>query len=252
MLTQEVNGETLVLTLNHPAKRNPLTQEIRAGLLAGMTRAEKDPAIRAVVITGAGGNFCSGGDIESMKEVTDLAAGRERFRETHQLARLMVGGSKPSIAAVEGWAAGAGIALALCCDVVIATETARFMASFGRIGLIADFGLLATLPARVGQGRARNMLMTGEPVGAVEAERIGLADAVVPEGKALEAALAKAAVIARNAPLSIAYTKVAFAANFEALLSWEREAQSTLLLTQDHAEGRAAFAEKRPPVFQGR
>src|ERR1700688_3375866 len=109
MLIEERDGSTLVLTVNHPAKRNPLNITIRDGLLAAFTRAEQDRDIRAIVISGAGGNFCSGGDIDSMKEVSDLAAGRERFRQTHQLARLMVSGSKPCIAAVEGWAAGAGM-----------------------------------------------------------------------------------------------------------------------------------------------
>lgn len=252
MLIEERQGHTLVLTLNYPAKRNPLNKAIRDGLLAAMTRAEQDRDIRAVVFTGSGGNFCSGGDIDSMQEVTDLGAGRERFRQTHQLARLMLGGSKPCIAAVEGWAAGAGIALALCCDVVIAAENARFLASFGRVGLVADFGLLRTLPLRVGHGRARNILLTGDVVGAGEAERIGLIDAMVPAGEALNAALAKAAAIARNAPLAVAYTKAALASGFEAALDWEREVQSALLQTRDHAEGRAAFAEKRPPVFEGR
>jgi 2-(1,2-epoxy-1,2-dihydrophenyl)acetyl-CoA isomerase len=252
MLIEERDGATLVLTLNHPAKRNPLNQTIRDELLAAFTRAEQDRDIRAIVVTGAGGNFCSGGDIDSMKEVSDLGAGRERFRQTHQLARLMVGGSKPSIAAVEGWAAGAGIALALCCDLVIAAENARILASFGRIGLVADFGLLRTLPLRVGHGRARNILLTGEAVSAAEAERIGLIDAITPDGQALNAALAKAAAIARSAPLPIAYTKAALGIGFEAVLDWEREVQSALLQTRDHAEGRAAFAEKRPPVFEGR
>ena len=119
------------------------------------------------------------------------------------------------------------------------------------MGLVADFGLLRTLPLRVGHGRARNILLTGEAVGAAEAERIGLIDAMVPEGEALNAALAKAAAVTRNAPLPIAYTKAALGIGFEAILDWEREVQSALLLTQDHAEGRAAFAEKRPPVFQG-
>lgn len=252
MLTQTLDGSTLILTLNCPAKRNPLNEAIREGLFEGFIRAEQDRNIRAVVITGAGGNFCSGGDIDSMKNVTDLAAGRERFRQTHQLARLMMGGSKPSIAAVEGWAAGAGIALALATDVVVAAESARFMASFARIGLIADFGLLHTLPARVGQGRARNILMTGDPVGAAEAERIGLVDVLVPAGGALEAALTKAAAMARNAPLAIAATRSALSEGFESVLNWEREMQSALLQTRDHAEGRAAFLEKRPPVFEGR
>lgn len=252
MLRQEQAGSTLVLTLDRPEKRNPLTKEIRAGLLEAFLRAEKDSSIRVVVITGADGNFCSGGDIDSMGEVADLAAGRERFRGVHELARLIACGSKPCVAAVEGWAAGAGLALALSTDIVVASRTSRFVASFGRLGLIADFGLMATLPARIGQGRARNMLMTGEPVDADEALRIGLVDQLTDPHAALDAAIEKAAVIARNAPLALAYTKAGLAPRFEAILNWEREVQSALFMTRDHAEGRKAFAERRTPVFEGR
>lgn len=252
MLRQELVGSTLVLTLDHPEKRNPMTAAIRAGLREGFLRAENDASIRVVVMTGAGGNFCSGGDIDSMSKVTDLAAGRERFRTVHELARLIIGSSKPCIAALEGWTAGAGLALALSADIVIASRTARFISGFGRIGLVPDFGLLATLPARIGHGRARNMLMTGDPVDADEALRIGLVDELVAPQAVLEAALEKAAKIARNAPLSLAYMKAALTMGVDSVLNWEREAQAALLMTRDHAEGRKAFAEKRAPVFEGR
>ena len=108
------------------------------------------------------GTFSAGGDIAGMN-AADLAAGRERFRITHRLVRLMVKSAKPIIAAVEGHAVGAGLSLALCCDTVIAAEDARFASSFGRVGLIADLGLLHTLPARVGEGRARQIFCTAKP-----------------------------------------------------------------------------------------
>ena len=165
---------------------------MRAALIAAMERIEPDRDVRAVVLTGGGGTFSAGGDISGM-DVADLAAGRERFRTTHRLVRLLIESSKPVIAAVEGWAVGAGLGLALCCDTIIAAGDARFMAGFGRVGLIADFGLLHTLPRRVGEGRARQILLYGEAMDAAAAERIGLIDHVVPPGTALQAALHRAA-----------------------------------------------------------
>src|SRR5690606_36607594 len=141
--------------------------------------------------------------------------------------------------------------LALACDTIIAAEDARFVASFARLGLIGDFGLLYTLPRRVGEGYAKQMLLYAEPIDAAEALRVGLVDRVVAKGKALEAAHARAAILAEGAPLAAAYTKAHFARGLDELLDWEREAQSALLLSRDHQEGRAAFLEKRKPVFTG-
>lgn len=252
MLLETREGTTVVLTLDNPARRNALARPMRTALLEAITRIEADRDARAIVVTGAGGNFCSGGDIESMNESSDLAAGRERFRQSHDLVRLFLRCSKPIIAAVEGWAAGAGVGLALCCDTIVADEKARFVASFGRVGLVADFGLLHTLPARVGHGHARTILLYGEPVDAPEAHRIGMIDRLAPPGQALAVALERADRFAGSAPLSLAYTKAALARNFDAVLDWERETQAALLQTHDHREGRAAFLEKRAPNFTGR
>lgn len=251
MLIEAREGAVVTLTLNNPAKRNALALPLRIALIEAFERLEADKTVRAIVLTGAGTSFCSGGDIDSMAEVTGLAVGRERFRRSHHLVRLMVKSSKPIIAAVEGWAAGAGIGLALACDTIIAAKDARFVASFARLGLIGDFGLLHTLPRRVGEGYAKQMLLYAEPIDAVEALRVGLVDRVVEKGKALEAAYARAAILAEGAPLAAAYTKAHFARGLDELLDWEREAQSALLLSRDHQEGRAAFLEKRKPVFTG-
>ena len=110
MLTEERDGLTAVLTLNYPERRNALAIPMRRALVEALERIEADPVLRAIVITGTGGTFCAGGDISGM-DVADLAAGRERFRLTHQLVRLLVKGSKPIVAAVEGWCVGAGLAL---------------------------------------------------------------------------------------------------------------------------------------------
>lgn len=248
MLSQSQDGATAVLTLDYPARRNALAPEIRVALLEALDRIEADRAVAAIVLTGAGGTFCAGGDISSMN-VADLAAGRERFRLTHRLVRALIKGAKPVIAAVEGHCVGAGLSLALCCDTIIGAADARFAAGFGRVGLVADFGLLHTLPARVGQGRARQILLYGETMGAAEAERVGLIDHLVPPGATLDAALARARLLHGAAPLPLAFTKQHLAAGLDVALDWEREVQAALFLSPDHAEGKAAFLAKRAPVF---
>lgn len=244
------DGSTLIITLNYPARRNALSMPIRAALIDAFEHAETDRAIRAVVLTGAGGTFCAGGDISGMN-VTSLAQGRERFRVTHRMVKLIVHAAKPVVAAVEGHAAGAGLSLALCCDTIVAAQDARFAAPFGRIGLVADCGLNHTLPARVGAGRARQMLLYGEPIDTATAERIGLVDHVVPAGTALDVALQRARKLAEMAPLALALTKALLMEGLDAALDRECDMQSTLFLTADHAEGRDAFLAKRPPVFRG-
>lgn len=251
MLTQERDGATAVLTLDYPARRNALAMPMRQALIDAFESMEGDPAIRAVVITGAGGTFCAGGDISGM-DATDLLAGRERFRTTHKLVRLLIKSRLPIIAAIEGYAVGAGLSVALCCDTIIAANDAKLAAGFGRVGLVADLGLLHTLPARIGQGRARQVFLYGETMTGEAAERIGLVDHLVPKGEALSAALERARLFAAAAPIPIALTKQYLAEGLDAALDWEREVQSSLFLTADHAEGRAAFLAKRAPIFSGR
>jgi enoyl-CoA hydratase/carnithine racemase len=250
MLLEERVGATAVLTLNHPERRNALARAMRTELIAAVERIQADHEVRAVVITGANATFSAGGDITAM-DASDLAAGRERFRLSHQLVRLIVGGAKPFIAAVEGWAVGAGMGLALCCDTVVAADNARFMAGFGKIGLIADFALLHTLPRRVGEGRARQILFYNEPMDAPAAERIGLIDHMVPAGTALDAAIQRAAVFSDAAPLPVAMTKSFLSRGLADALEMERNTQATMFLTADHAEGKAAFLQKRRPKFRG-
>ena len=251
MLTTAREGAVEILTLNYPERRNALAMPMRRALSEALERLEADPAVRAVVITGAGGTFCAGGDISGM-DVVDFASGRERFRATHDLVRRLIKLRLPVIAAVEGYAVGAGLSLAMCCDTVVGAEDARFAAGFGRVGLVADLGLLHTLPARIGQGRARQVFLYGEQMGAAEAERIGMIDRVAPSGGALAAAMERARAFDTAAPLPLAMTKQFLAAGLDAALDWERDVQSAMFLTADHAEGKAAFLGKRAPSFTGR
>lgn len=249
-LHEEHRGATAILTLDHAARRNALSMALRRQVIDALDRLESDSAIRAIVLTGANGHFSAGGDISDMNAI-DLAAGRDRFRITARLVRSMVHHSKPIVAAIEGWCAGGAIGLALACDTVVAASDARFVASFGRIGLMADLGLAHTLPRRVGEGRARQIMLYGDTFSAAHAEQIGMVDHLAEPGKALETALARAAAFAAAAPLPVAMTKAFLARGLDAALELERDYQSALFGTADHAEGKAAFLDKRKPVFTG-
>ena len=249
MLKQERDGAIAILTLDYPARRNALANPMREALVDAFEAIEIDRSVRAVVLTG-GDTFCAGGDISGM-DSPDLLAGRERFRTAHHLVRLMIRSRVPIVAAIEGYAVGAGLSLALCCDTIVAAADAKLGAGFGRVGLVADFGLLHTLPSRIGQGRARQIFLYGEQMTAEAAERIGLVDHVTPKGESLATALQRARLFTTAAPLPLALTKQFLSAGLEAALEWERETQATLFLTADHVEGRTAFLEKRAPVFSG-
>lgn len=250
MLREDRDGATAILTMDYPERRNALAVPMRVAFIEALERIEADASVRAIIVTGAGGVFSSGGDIAGM-DAASLGAGRERFRVTHTLVRLMAKGSKPIIAAIDGWCVGGSVGLALCCDTLIAAADARFMLPFGKVGLIPDLGLLHTLPQRVGAGRARQMMLYGETIDAATAERIGLVDHLVPTGTALTAALERAQRFAALAPLTAAFTRQHLAEGLDAVLDWERDTQSALFLSADHAEGRDAFLAKRPAVFKG-
>jgi 2-(1,2-epoxy-1,2-dihydrophenyl)acetyl-CoA isomerase len=242
-----------VVTLNEPGKRNALTVALRRSLLATLDELSGDASCRAVVLTGAGGAFSSGGDLSVMRADDPMGA-RERLRIIHDIVRRIAIGPKPFVAAVEGAAFGAGLALAAACDVVVADPGARFCASFARVGLMPDAGLLWSLPPRVGMGAARRMMLEASVVTGEEAKALGLVDEIAVPGGALDAALVRAQVLARAAPLSIALTKAAFARgtdDLERVLAAEMDGQPMLFATQDHAEGLAAFTGKREARFRG-
>lgn len=242
------DGAIVTLTLNWPERRNALSVAMRHALADAFEEIEGDRSARVVIVTGTGEHFCAGGDLTGM-EVASIAQGRERMRQAHRLIRLMVNARVPIIAAVEGWCAGAGISLACAADHVVAGAEARFVASFGKVGLLPDLGLLHTLPARVGQARAREIMLFGETIEAARAHAIGLVDRLVEPGAALVAAHARAAILAAQAPLTLALTKAALAQGLDAALAREQDLQAALYLTPDHAEGKAAFLEKRPARF---
>ncbi|MCK8784815.1 enoyl-CoA hydratase/isomerase family protein [Roseomonas sp. NAR14] len=244
----------LELTMSYPRRRNALARELREALVAHLERGMADPDCRAIILTGAGGHFCAGGDISGMSSNSGIET-RNRLSWGHDLIKLLVNGDKPVIAAVEGHAAGAGLSVAAACDIVVASRAAVFTCSFNRIGLVPDLGAAWTLSRRMGLGRAKTLMLLGKSVEAAEAERLGIVDRLAEAGGALEAARALARDLAATAPLSAAMSKSLLnraLAPLEESLRAEADAQGLLFTTEDSAEGRAAFMEKRAPRFRGR
>ncbi|MDB6180406.1 enoyl-CoA hydratase/isomerase family protein [Paracoccus fistulariae] len=240
----------LVVTISDPARRNPVGHAVRQELLAALSEAEADQAVRAVVLTGAEGQFSAGGDIRDQQS-RSIAQHRDRMAVIRDLVLRMVRYSKPLVAAVEGWAAGGGFSLALACPTVVASRQARFVAGFTRIGLIPDMGLLATLPARIGPARARRVMLTNQVIEAPEALDMGMVDLLADPGQALEMAVSTAAEEAAAAPLPRHFITDWFARDIAQALDYEQSLQPGLLNSEDAAEGRAAFRDKRQPNFQG-
>jgi 2-(1,2-epoxy-1,2-dihydrophenyl)acetyl-CoA isomerase len=241
----------LLVTLNEPERRNPIGHPVRQALAAALAEAERDGAVRAVALTGAGGHFSAGGDIRDQAE-RSVAEQRERFATVRDMVGRMVRFSKPLVAAVEGWAAGGGFALALACPTIVASREARFVASFTRIGLIPDMGLLATLTARVGAARARAIILSNRQIDAQEALALNVVDELAESGRAVEAASRLALQEAAGAPLPRHFVVDWFARGVDEALVYEQSIQPLLINSADAAEGRAAFFEKRPARFQGR
>jgi enoyl-CoA hydratase/carnithine racemase len=231
--------------------RNPLTMQMREELLDVLEQLDGRSDVRSAILSSAGRNFSVGGDVSTMGKHTP-APWRYRLQLTTKVALAMAQNSKPIIAAVEGWAAGGGMSLALLCDTIVAADNARFKAPFVDIGLIGDVGILHTLPQRVGVARARQIMLYGDAIGAADALDIGLVDHVVPAGTAVADARRLSSILENKGPLAIGATKAILATGLEAYLIREREIQEQLANSEDHSEGQRAFMEKRRPSFQGR
>ena len=254
MVPARREGAVAVLTLNFPAKRNAFCLQMRTQLRDRLEAAMTDAEVRAVVITGAASHFCAGGDISEMVSRT-LLQNRERWALVTALIRLIALGPKPVVAAVEGFAMGAGLSIAALGDHVVAARDARFGAAFLKVGLMPDMGALWSLQHRVGRAKAREILGLARLFDGVEAGRIGLVNEVVEPGEALARALVVAQEYARLPPVALALLKSALSQGVDdlaAAMRTEVEFQAVAMGTQDHTEAVRAFLEKRTPEFEGR
>jgi 2-(1,2-epoxy-1,2-dihydrophenyl)acetyl-CoA isomerase len=245
------------LTMNRPEVLNSLNDDLLAGLRDGLARAKADAAVRAVLLTGAGRGFCAGADLvaESKREAPyDVAQGlRERY---HPIVLAMRQLPKPIVGAVNGVAAGAGMSLALACDIVLAGESASFLQAFTRIGLVPDCGSTWFLPRLVGDVRARALVMLADKIGSADAMRYGLVwqvfadEHLMPEATAL--AQRMATMPTRAFDLIKQGLAVSSANGLGEQLEVEARLQAAAMATEDHKEGVAAFLAKRPAKFAGR
>jgi len=240
------------ITYNCPAERNRMGRVEREMVDALVTRALADRDVRAVILTGAGGHFSAGGNIKDFGKV-EVVDQLGNVRAAQTMARRILHSDKPFVAAVEGWAAGAGLGVACLCDLIVGDPTTRFAASFVKIGMTPDLGVHQTLAQRVGLARARRMLLRAETVDAEEALKIGLLDELVPAGTVQARALEIAAEFAAAPPNALAGVKrgvLLTAMAMEAVLEYEAAAMAVSMTGKEVAEGARAFIEKRAPDYR--
>lgn len=258
-LLEHIEDGVAVLTFNRPERMNALSIPIMEGLLHGLPRLAGDPAVKVVVLTGAGRAFCSGGDVKSMaegREQRSVAEDTARLRSRMEVSRILHEMPKPTIAMINGAAAGAGLALALACDLRIAAASVRLVTAFVRVGYSGDFGGSFFLTRLAGTARARELYFTGRTVAAEEALSLGLVNRVVPDQELAAATTDLARSLAQGPAVALGLMKrnlnCAETGSLSELLDMEAAHQVETGRTEDHREAAKAFVEKRPPVFVGR
>jgi enoyl-CoA hydratase/carnithine racemase len=254
-----VEERVAVVTLNRPQARNALTLDMKRALARLIPELGADTTVGCLLLTGAGGAFCAGGDTRSMAEEGRPPSPEERVRQLrweHGVPAAIHGLEKPVVAALPGPAAGAGLSLALACDIRIAAESAFVTTSYARLGLSGDYGGSWFLTRLVGTARARELYFTGDRVDARECERLGLVNRVVPDAELEKQALALARRLAAGPPIALRYMKDnlnrALHEDLRACLDVEAERMVQSAQTEDYLEAVRAFAEKRTPEFRGR
>ena len=252
LLHEIASDGVLLLRINRPTRRNALTKQLVIDIAAKLDEAASSDIIRTVVLTGDERAFCAGADIHEMNE-----RGLSAILDEDRLAawRVIESFPKPLIAAVRGFALGAGNELAMLCDLVVAGENSQFGQPEAKIGGMAGDGGTQRLPRLIGRQFATKMLLTGAPMSALEAKELGLVCDVVADDRVVETAIKLAATIAENAPLSVAVTKalikLAYESNLTDGLRYEREALIKIFQSDDRVEGMRAFADKRRPSWSG-
>ncbi|MBF5006701.1 enoyl-CoA hydratase/isomerase family protein [Diaphorobacter caeni] len=243
------------ITLNRPEARNALSKDMRQGIAAAVVQMRDDESVQAVIITGAGGAFCSGGDVIQMVQSNESGLPwRERIRALHQWFPELVNLQKPVIAAVDGPAFGAGFSIALAADFILASKRAQFCAVFGRIGLIPDLGAMQLLPRIVGQQRAKELVFTARTLGAAEARELGIVYEIHEDGPALQTAaqaLATRFKVASTPAIGMAKTIMnqAFELDARAMSELEAYAQTMCRGSEYHQRAVQRFRDKQPLLF---
>lgn len=256
-LIVEIADGVATLTMNQPASRNSFSPEMREAMAEAVPRVARDPDVRVVVLTGAGGVFCAGGDIRAMKERAGKIAPqdtRERMGELYQWVAELIEMDKPLIAAVDGPAFGAGFSLALAADMVLATPRARFCMSFMRIGLVPDCGAFYTLPRVVGIQRAKELMMTAREVDVHEAHRLGIVMEVVEVDGLMAAAHEYAHRLKNASRLATGLIKQrvndSLGHNLRHVLNTEANDQGLCFCDPYNAQAVERFFAKEPALFQ--
>lgn len=246
----DVTERIAVITINRPEARNAVNEAVAAGVAAAIDEADERPDVSVLVLTGAGGTFCAGMDLKGFLAGENSLAGGRGFAGITQRPP-----AKPVIAAVEGYALAGGFEVALACDLIVASQEARFGLPEVTRGLVAGAGGLLRLPRRIPYHVAMEIALTGSHLPAQRLAEVGLVNRLTPPGEALAQARDLAAQVARNAPLALAATKriVVESADWAAGEAFERqnEIAAPVFTSADAMEGAAAFAEKRPPVWRG-
>ncbi len=254
----EVADKVATLTFNRPDKLNALSRDLLTQSLRVLSEWSRDSEVGAIVVTGAGRAFCAGGDVSSMASAAELTLEQriDQLRFGHELSWMLYNIPKITVAAVNGFAMGAGLGVCLACDLRYASTQAKFGTAFAKVGYSGDFGTTWLLTRYAGAPKAKELLILGDVLEASEAERIGLVNRVV-EADTLRATVHEVAARIASGPLtSFRYMKanvnLSMAADFRSALDREAETQSRCGLTDDHQEGVRAFMEKRAPVFTGK
>ena len=251
LLTRE--GSIGIVQLNRPKVLNALSFQVMSELVNGLEEMDRDPVVRAIILTGNDRAFAAGADLVEMSDATpvDLVLGR-RFELWDRMRKI----SKPIIAAVSGYCLGGGNELAMNCDIIIASETATFGQPEVNVGIMPGAGGTQRLPRLVGKSKAMEMILTGKSISAEEAHRVGLVNHVVPVESLMEEASKVATEIASKPPISIRAAKEAILraqdTTLEVGLEFERRTFYMLFATEDAREGMRAFLEKRKPIFKGK
>ena len=254
-----VDGKVATITLDRPDKKNPLTFDSYAEIVDLFRAAAKGKGVKAIVVTGAGGNFCSGGDVfEIIEPLVEMKTAEllDFTRMTGEVVKAMRGTPQPIVAAIDGVCAGAGAIIAMASDIRIGTPAAKVAFLFNRVGLAGcDMGACAILPRLVGQGRAAELLYTGRVLGGEEAERWGFLNRLATPDTVLAQAQQLAAELAAGPTFANAMTKrmleMEWAMSVETAIEAEAVAQALCMETEDFARAFRAFAAKQRPVFEG-